>query len=481
MVSRWISPHQVAGLLGATAWASPAYRDLAERLRLLIVDGRIGHLTRLPSERDLATALSLSRSTIAAAYADLRDRGYAKSRRGAGNFAVAARTEATSMLGSNPPAADGLIELTRAAPQATPGLVRTYQRTIERLPNLLAATGYDPYGLPELRIAVAERYRARGLPTEPDQIVITSGALSAIAVVAHGLLARGDRVLVEAPTYPNAIHALRELGNRLVGYPLGDDGWDPDAIEHLVRQTSPRAAYLVPDFHNPTGQLMSTEHRATLRDIFRRHRVTMIIDETMVDLPLDPPEGGRPVQLPPPLADGAADSITIGSASKVFWGGLRVGWIRAPRSLIRPLVQSRIAIDLGTAPLEQLVTTELLADPATVAALQRERLTAQCDQLIAALADRLPSWDVTRPAGGQSLWARLPAEVSARMAANAERFGLVISPGHQFYPDGGGERRIRLPYTLPPEVLTEAVDRLAALWSEVASMGEGSTGLSLTA
>lgn len=475
MANHWLSASQVARLLGDPAWASPAYQDLAERLRLLIVDGRIGHHTRLPSERELAVVLSLSRSTIAAAYAELRARGYAEARRGSGNYAISAsRAEATALLGSGSPS-EGLIELTRATPRATPGLMLAYERAMEELPRFLGSTGYEPHGLLTLREAVADRYRERGMPTEPDQILITSGALSAIAILARCLLSRGDRVLVDAPTYPNAIDAFRQHGARLVAQPLGDEGWEPEATEFLVRQTSPRLTYQIPDFQNPTGHLMPAAQRARLRETFREHRVTMIIDETMADLPLD----GQPE--PQPMGVGAADAITVGSASKAFWGGLRVGWIRAPRSLIRPLVQSRIGLDLGTAPLEQLVVAELLRDPSTLLGLQRERLAAQRDHLIAELADRLPAWTLTRPSGGLSVWVSLPGELSGRLAANAERHGLLLTPGSQFFPDGGGERRLRLAYTLPPETLTEAVDRLAALWSEVATLGDSSTSLSLTA
>lgn len=475
MATRWISASRVARLLGDTDWASPAYQDLAERLRLLIVDGRIGHGSRLPSERDLAGELGLSRSTVAAGYAELRDRGYAEARRGSGNYAIAGAAGSAGLLGTEGPT-DGLIEFNRAAPQATPGLLIAYERTVGELPGLLGSTGYEPQGVPALREAIADRFAQRGLPTDPDQILVTSGALSALAVLARCLLSRGDRVLVDAPTYPNAMDAFRQHGARLVAQPVGADGWDPEATELLVRQTSPRLAYLVPEFHNPTGRLMPEPTRAALRDVFRTQRVTMIIDETMVELALD-----DPAAMPPPLAAGAADAITVGSASKAFWGGLRVGWIRAPRSLIRPLVQSRVALDLGTAPLEQLVTAGLLRDASTLLELQRERLIEQRDRLIAELAERLPGWTCERPAGGLSLWITLPREVSSRLAGNADRYGLQLTPGGQFFPDGGGERMLRLPYTLPIETLTVAVDRLTELWADVASRPVSPGRLSLTA
>ena len=134
------------------------------------------------------------------------------------------------------------------------------------LPRYLAGTGYHPLGLTSLREALADRFTERGLPTTPDQVMVTSGALAGLAVTARALLSPGDRVLLESPTYPNAIDTLRRSGARPVALPLDRDGWDVEAAEAALRQTAPRAAYLIPDFHNPTGALMPDAQRAALGD-----------------------------------------------------------------------------------------------------------------------------------------------------------------------------------------------------------------------
>src|SRR6185369_15863904 len=133
-------------------------------------------------------------------------------------------------------------------------------------------TGYDPSGVPDLRAAIADRFTARGLPTSPEQIMVTSGALGALSVVARAYLGPGDRVLMESPTYPNAIAALRRSGVRPVGLPLERGGWDVDAVEIALRQSAARAAYLVPDFQNPTGLQMPAQAREQLGVVLRRTR-----------------------------------------------------------------------------------------------------------------------------------------------------------------------------------------------------------------
>jgi DNA-binding transcriptional MocR family regulator len=180
-----------------------------------------------------------------------------------------------------------------------------------------------------------------------------------------------------------------------------------------------------------------------------------------VELSLD---GGSPRT---PLAAHLPDAITIGSASKAFWGGLRIGWIRAPHDMVRPMIETRAAMDLGAAPFEQLVAARLLADRETVLAQQRTRLREQRDHLAQRLAKTLPDWQFVLPSGGLTLWISLPDESSSRLAAAAYSHGVVVTPGPRFYVGGGGERNLRLPYTATETVLTEAVERLAAVWADV--------------
>ena len=246
------------------------------------------------------------------------------------------------------PLPEGVISLTYAAGPAPAQVATAFGRALERMGPLLAGPGYLPEGLPELRARIADRYVARGLPTRPDQIVVTTGAVAALNVVLRTVLTTGDRVVCESPTYPGAVDAIQRLGGRGVPWPLTEEGWDPDRLEVVLRQSAPRMAYLMPDYHNPTGALMSGEQRATTARLLRRHGVIPVIDESTAELRLE-----GPVEVP--FAAGAAEAVTIGSASKAYWGGLRIGWIRAPRELVRPLVEQRAILDVASPVFEQLV------------------------------------------------------------------------------------------------------------------------------
>ena len=374
MAVRTLSAYQLAGLLGDEPLQRPAHRHLGARLRLLALDGRLVEGVRLPSERDLAGQLGISRATVAAAYAALRDQAVLESRPGSGNY-VRSKPVAGAQLGGA--RVDGAIVMTFSAAPAAPGVAEAYARAFESLPELLAGHGYFPDGLEVLRERLAAWYARRGLPTDPDQIIVTGGALPALNLVGQALLEPGDRVLVESPTYANGLESLRGRGARLVPVPMTATGWDLDGVSSALRQTAPRLAYLIPDFHNPTGSLMTADARRELGEAFRRERCIPVVDETMVETNLDA------VEMPAPFATWHPETITLGSSSKAFWAGLRTGWIRAPRSMVRQLVERRATVDLGSAAIEQLVLAELLVDPEALLVPHRARLRAQRDHLLA--------------------------------------------------------------------------------------------------
>ncbi len=442
---------------------SPAYVGLAEALRHLIVDGRIPSGARLPSERDLTAALQVSRTTITRAYAELRARGYLTSRQGSGSIATLPRTEGRHgdhLL--HPADVDGAIDLTCAAPAPPPGMLAVYERALTELPSLLDGTGYFPSGLPALRAAVAAHYGRRGLPTDPEQVIVLPGALAALSVASAAVISRGDRVLVESPTYPNAIATLQRNGARLVGADTDADGWDVEAIAAAIRQTTLRAAYLVPDFHNPTGALATGAQRTALAAHLTRHRMTAIIDESMALLPLE----GQ--SMPRPFAAHHRDSVSIGSLSKGFWGGVRVGWLRAEPERIDALVAARLTMDLGVAPLEQLVGVELLERGQELLDHRRAQLRTSRDAALDALRRLLPEWRVRCPGGGLNLWCELPRGSSSALATAALSAGVALAPGPSFAPEGGLDRFLRIPFTQPADQLAIAIERVAALWPSVA-------------
>lgn len=447
---------------------SPAYAGLADRLRLLIAGGRIDVDLRLPSERDLCVALGVSRTTVTRAYAALVEAGFAVARQGSGTYTrlPGGRRQAFDRSLTPHSGSEDLIDLSCAAASAAPGIAAAYAEAVADLPLYLGGTGYFPTGLPALQQAIAATYDARGLPTDPDQVLVVPGALSALMVVAQGLVRPGDRALMESPGYPNGHAALRRAGARWVGAPVDVDGWDLDAIGRMVKEARPRVAYLVPDFQNPTGNLMRTSQREQYAALLRRAGTIPVVDESHQALRLD----GGP--MPPPFASFAPDAVTVGSVSKSLWGGLRIGWIRCPAKLTDRLVAARIAMDLGSPVLEQLVAARLLPDRAAYWGAQRERLRAQRDALAAALATRLPDWRFRIPRGGLSLWCELPAHERSgalELTAEAERLDVAVSAGPAFALDGGLDSFVRIPYTRPEDELRTAVDRIADAWDGVRS------------
>ena len=461
-MSTIISAARVATLVGDFD-RSPAYAGLRDALTLLIGDGRIALDTRLPSERELTETLGVSRTTVTRAYAELREAGYADARRGSGTFTRVpggrARAHDRALLPR--PGDSDAIDLNCAAPSAPPGLAKAYTDAAADLPAYLGGHGYFPAGLPQLQQAIAATYDARGLPTDPRQIMVTPGALSAASIVAQAFTSPGDRVLVESPTYPNATDALRHGGARLSPSPVDPDGWDLEAIGAALRQTSPCLAYLIPDFQNPTGHLMSDAQREEYAAHLRRAHTVAIVDEAHQALPLD----GQ--TMPRPFAAYAPDAITIGSASKSFWGGLRLGWIRAPHHQVERLTQARVSMDLGAPVMEQLVLVRLLAAADEILAGNRDRLRAQRDALAAGVRDLLPEWGFVLPTGGLALWCQLPGPLGTAVVDEAERRGVIIAPGPVFAAEGGLDRFVRIPWTRPVDELTEGVRRLADAWIAV--------------
>ena len=466
-MDRSISARRVATLVGDFD-RSPAYAGLADALVLLIGDGRIPVGTRLPSERELTDALGVSRTTVTRAYAAVRDAGYAAARQGSGTFTDvpggAARVHDRALL---PQQSDrAAIDLNCAAPYAPPQIATAYAEAATRLPAYLGGHGYYPSGLPELQVAIAAMYDARGLPTDPEQVMITPGALSGVSVVAQALTGRGDRVLVDSPGYPNAAERIRSAGARLATAEVDPDGWDLDATLARVRQVAPRLAYLIPDFQNPTGLLMDEPQRERYAAVLRHGRVTPIVDESHALLALDGQE------MPRPFAAFAPESVTVGSTSKGFWGGLRVGWIRAPLAHMEQLTRARVTLDLGVPVMEQLAVVQLLEDPEPMMREHRARLREQRDALVAGVRAALPGWTFRVPAGGLSLWCELPGPgrgLGIALTDEAERQGVIIAPGPVFAPDGGLDRYVRFPFTRRVDELERAVSAIASAWDVVSA------------
>lgn len=458
MSSRRFGSQSLQRLLGHWQQASsrtPLWRQLADALRLLILDGRLVLDTRLPGERELASTLEVSRTTVASALAHLRDEGYLESRHGSGSRVILPDSRVIPSLST----AGTSLDLSTAALSAGPEIHQAYTHALTSMTHYLSQTGYGQLGSLALREAIAARYTARGLPTRADEVMVVNGALSGLALVLRMLTGPGDRVVVDHPTYPLAVAAIQGASCRPVGVSLPQTGWDTDGFAATLAQTAPRLAYVMPDFHNPTGRCMDIATRQTIAAIAARTRTTLVVDETMVDLWYETPP-------PPPLAafDPQASVITLGSAGKTFWGGLRLGWIRASSRTIATLAQTRDTLDLGTPLIEQLAAQWLMENEHNFLPARRAMLKARRDRCGALMREHFPDWRFETPEGGLSYWIELPDRLATQFAARAETIGIHLGAGTRFGLSGAFERYLRIPFALESIGLESALLRLKPLW-----------------
>ncbi|MFE3071417.1 PLP-dependent aminotransferase family protein [Streptomyces sp. NPDC059247] len=492
-----ISSTRLSRLL--TGWSSegpgPLPRRLADALRELAERGDVAGGTVLPSQRELALVLGVSRSTVTAAYGLLEDAGRLESVRGSGS----------RLRGSGAP--DGYVTegrlvsfdaRSRAADGtgtadlssgALPGLGAVGEEVAalsrDGLGGLLGEDGYHPYGLPALREGVAAHYRAAGVPTEAAQILVTAGSQQAVWLVAQALVEPGDTVVVEDPTYRGALEALRARGARLVpvggdgpgGEGPGAEGSGPAALRRLVGHARPRLVYLQPTVHNPTGRSLDGAARREWRRVLADLELFTVEDMACAELALGPDgaggvraadgssgtdaglQGAEGEEVPVPLVAELpmGSTVTVGTLSKLFWGGLRVGWVRASPQVVSRLAQIKTSVDLSCSVLDQLVAVRLLDRLPEARAHRRAALREQRDAAEALLRTWAPHWEWTRPTGGPALWVRVPGTDTEALAQLARRQGVSVVPGSAFSPVDGFRDRLRLPYARGTDALAAAL------------------------
>ncbi|MDQ0474296.1 aminotransferase-like domain-containing protein [Labrys wisconsinensis] len=460
----------------------PLYLQLGAALAEAIRAGRIAVGTRLPSERLHAQALGLSRTTVTAAYQELKAAGLVRGHVGRGATVIADDPDGTPAAVAWPllasrlarpalplpapaqaiPLADGWLH-PDLAPRAA---LRACAAKAAASPDLLTRSA-PILGSPALREALAGSLRAGGVRASPDEILVTGGAQQGLNVLARALLSPGDAVACESPSWHGAFRAFRAVGAEVAGVATDREGVDPDALEDVLIRLRPKFVYLIPSFHCPTGRLLGLERRRRVLELCARFRTPIVESHVYGDIAFgksDDPAFGAP---PPPSLkslDEAGIVIQQGSASKTIGAALRLGWLVAPRPAMALLAPAKASLDLSTPALPQAILAEFLRTGAYARHLPRLRaeLRTRRDALIAGLAVHAPELRLAAPAGGLYLWAALPAGLAAReLETAAADEGVSVRAGDLFLPEGGPSRHIRLCYAAPaPEEIPAGAERL---------------------
>ncbi|MFF8712796.1 PLP-dependent aminotransferase family protein [Streptomyces sp. NPDC015184] len=459
-----IPPTRLSRLL--TGWSrggpGPLPQLLAQALRELAQRGDVAPGTLLPSQRALASALGISRSTVTAAFGMLEAEGWLESRQGSGS-----RLRGSGTMGepvtegrlASFATRDGGIDLSSGALDGLPAVAEAVgDLSAHDLSAALTGDGYLPYGLPELREGIADYHRAAGLPTSPEQILVTAGSQQAVWLITQGLVEPGDTVIVEDPTYRGALEALRARGARLVPLPADTTpGDNAAALARLARHVRPRLVYLQPAVHNPTGRGMTEHTRRTWAAVLAEQGLYTVEDNAYAELSLH--HDVAPVSLAGLLPPAA--TATVGTLSKLFWGGLRLGWIRASTTVIRRLADIKRSVDLACPVVDQMVAVKLLRQLPEARALRRSRLRERLAETERLLRDRGTGWRWERPVGGSALWVEIPWADAEATAQLARRAGVLIVPGPAFSAVDGFRHHLRLPFADHDGGLERALPLLA--------------------
>jgi 2-aminoadipate transaminase len=323
---------------------------------------------------------------------------------------------------------------------------------------------YSPTGgLPGPRDYVAERLeRLEGRRPGDGELMLTSGAVEAMELVGKAFLDRGDRVLVEAPTYLGAIMAFQGFEAVVEGVPLDEHGLAVDELERrLASGAAPKLLYTIPDFQNPAGVSLSAERREALVELARRHGILVLEDVAYRELSF----GG---ELPPSLWSLAPEIVLqAGTFSKTFFPGVRLGWAAGPADVVAKLVWAKQNTDQCAGALGQRLLEEYgrrgHLDEGLVRA--RDLYRSRRDAMMGALGRHVggrASW--TRPEGGFFTWLELAEGDAVAAAGRALEAGVAIVPGPPFFPAGGGERHLRLSFSRADEAeIDDGLRRLGPL------------------
>ncbi len=456
----------------------PVYLQIAHALMHEIHRGRLKPGDGLPGYRTLSTQLGVNRNTVMAAFRELQAEGWVVSVPGEGSTVApepparlpGEQAQPIPMgfdlgLDGLPAAQQERADLLKVAsgipdPRLLPGaaLARAYRRALT-LNRQSALSLEDPQGHPKLREALAQMLvGTRGIPAAPDRMLITRGSQMAAFLVAEAICRPGDAVAVENLGDRRAWEVLAKAGARCLPVPVDADGISLNALESLLAESPLRAVLVTPQRQYPTLAVLSPERRTRLLELAARHRFAIIELDQDSEFQFE----GRAIA---PLAaqDAAGVVIHVGTLSKIFSPGLRLGFVHGPLPLITRMRDLRLAFDRQGDMVLERAMAELMEDGEVARHLNRMhrvyrvRRDILCAALRRELGDRIT---VAAPSGGLALWVQVHPDIDVdTWAARALVQGVAFQPGRQFAFDGGPLAGLRMGFANYPEPELEEVAR----------------------
>lgn len=467
------------------------YQQIVDHFKRQIRSRHLPAGTRLPTIRQLAEALGVTRVTVQSAYDELQAQGWIEATVGRGTFVCAEPPLLPAMslmtpgfgqqltpdavindllqihqLQAEPHSAGHSLALASPDPRLFP--MESFAESwaaVQRDARALLCYG-SPQGEPQARVVMAELLEKRGVQVSPDQLIITNGLTQGLALVAQTLAQPGDRVLVEQPTYLGFLNLLKAQRLEPIGVPLDEEGPQLAVLEQLAVQYRPRFFYTIPSYQNPTGLCVGSERRAALLAWAERHSIVLVEDDIYARLYYQ--------QEPPPAIkaeDRSGLVIYMTSESKVLFPGLRIGAIVAPRPYHERILALRRATDLCGSQLLQRVFAHFVQHKGLHNHLRRvlPLYRRRRDSMITALRRAMPpgvTW--TEPTGGYCVWLTLPPLHTLRdLPQAALQQGVAIAAGDVFLTQPGPKQYIRLAFSYEDEeTIRHCIELLGSLISE---------------
>lgn len=467
--------------------SQPLYQQIVEQIKTKVADGRLPAGTRLPTVRQLAKDLGVTRLTVQNAYGELQADGWLEATVGRGTFVshsvqpqrllpeVGEQLVPNEILGE-------IVQLNRVVgvrsmsinePDAAFFPADEFWGCLTRLkPNGRALLRYGlAQGDPSLRVALVKLLAEQGIHAVPDDLLVTNGATQALHIVTHVLTQPGDAVMIEQPTFIGFLSILRNQRLHPVTVPMDSDGPRLDVLERLVNQYRPRFYYTIPNFHNPAGVCMSAQRRRDLLTLAREYDFIIVEDGVYTDLAYG--------QAPPPslkAQDTDGRVFYINSFSKSLMPGLRVGYLLPPLAYLKPTLTLRRTMDLSSPMLIHQALALFLQDGGLKRHIKRVLPIYQKrrDAMLLTLQHHMPrsvSW--TRPKGGFCCWLTLPRYFAeGELYRTAMQTGIGLAPAEAFVVEKRENEHFRLSYSNQTEEGIRAnVENLATLIREKSKNG----------